>query len=521
MVTTEPVPRVLDELDSTGPFRRAGLGRRIWIFALVALVAEASLAWPPGPASMVDTIISVVLLAIACGLIVAPWDRMPSWGTVVVPFAYTGSVMMLILAAGGSTSGVGVIILIPLVWTALYHRRWESLVVVTAIVAVELVISLDPRVGAGAVIFRRVGFWGVLGLGISFSIHSLRDRLQAVFADREKLYAAQTEHLRQSEALELAAEELTGYLDPQDVIAAASRLAALLVCPPGSDLRRGQYIRTEDGIGQLAAEYDETGTEIPGNFALADHPALERAFITGQASHGPPDLEAVGPGIKARMATLRLTHSVYVPVHVAGAVDGVLVVSMRSGELPEELFEQCKAIGHLTELALGNALAHQSLRRLATTDVLTGLANRRAFEQLMSRPLGRNAYTVLVVDLDGLKEVNDSQGHLAGDNLLVEVAGTLSRVMRRGDVLARVGGDEFAVLALDTGVGAAEEIAQRMLLALQGIDIVDSSARASIGVAVGRTDDSALDVFHAADAAMYRAKREGGDRFALAPPLGR
>jgi len=497
------------------PFQRPGLWRRIWAFAVLAVLAEASLLLP-GRVSEVDAIISVILLVVTAGLIALPWDRMPAWTTVVVPFTYVGSVMMLILAAGGSSSGVGVVLLIPLVWTALYHKRWESIVITAATVGVELVISLDPRVEAATVIARRVGFWAALGLVVSLGIQSLREQLRTVFAERERLYTAQTEHLRRTEALELAAEELTGYLDPLEVVTAASRLAALLVCPPGSDLRRGQYIRAIDGVGHLAAEYDESGIEIPGTFSLADHPALQRVFATGEPWHGPPDLDAVGSGVKETMASLRLVHSVYVPVRVGGALDGVLVVSMREGELPEELFEQCKALGHLTELALANAMAHRGLREAASTDVLTGLANRRAFEQLMEHRPTRGSYAVIVIDVDGLKEVNDSRGHLVGDTLLVEVAATLNRVMRRDDVLARVGGDEFAVLALDTDLQAGEEIARRMLDALKSTEIVGLSARASIGVAIGRPGDSALETFHAADVAMYKAKREGGDRFALA-----
>ncbi|MFZ0171982.1 MAG: GGDEF domain-containing protein [Acidimicrobiales bacterium] len=521
LATTDPGQLELEDAGWATPFERPGLARRIWAFGAVALLAEASLALSPGPVSTVDTVISIVLLAVTVGLVVLPWQRMPAWATVVVPFTYVGSVMMLILAAGGATSGVGVIILIPLVWTALYHRRWESVIITAAIVGVELVISLDPKVASAAVIARRVGFWAALGLVVSFGIQSLRDQLREVFGERERLHTAQTEHLRRTEALELAAEELTAYLDPLEVISAASRLAALLVCPPGSDLRRGQYIRAADGIGHLAAEYDESGIEIPGTFSLADHPALQRVFDTGEPWHGPPDLEAVGSGIKARMDTLRLIHSVYVPIKLGGDVDGVLAVSMREGELPEELFDQCKAIGHLTELALGNAMAHRGLRELATTDSLTGLANRRAFEQLMEQRPGRSSFAVLVIDLDGLKEVNDSRGHLAGDTLLVEVAATLSRVMRRGDVLARVGGDEFAVLAFEADLEAGQEIARRMLDALKTVEFVGASASASIGVAVGSPTDGAIETFHAADSAMYKAKREGGDRFALAAPTGR
>ena len=119
--------------------------------------------------------VSIALLfAVPAGFLLS-WPRLPAWMTVIVPLAYTGSVLALILAAG-ATSGVGVVILIPLLWTALFHQKWESACIVTAIVAVEAIISLTPVAVPGAVIARRLILWAALGTVISVAIHGLRDR---------------------------------------------------------------------------------------------------------------------------------------------------------------------------------------------------------------------------------------------------------------------------------------------------------------------------------------------------------
>jgi signal transduction histidine kinase len=120
---------------------------------------------------------SVVLLLAVAASFLLPWSRLPAWMTVLVPLAYTGSVLSLILAAG-PTSGVGVVILIPLIWTALFHRGWESACIVATIVAVEVIISLAPVAVADAVIARRLILWASLGTVISIATHSLRDRIR-------------------------------------------------------------------------------------------------------------------------------------------------------------------------------------------------------------------------------------------------------------------------------------------------------------------------------------------------------
>lgn len=157
---------------------------RVAPFAVVAALAEASLALPPGPQSAPGAIVSVLLLAVPVAFLL-PWPRLPEWATVFVPLLYTGSALALILAAG-ATSGVGIVILIPLVWTALFHQRWESGCVVAAVVAVEVTISLTP-VAADSVIVRRVLLWALLGTLISVATHGLRDRINRSQAERARL----------------------------------------------------------------------------------------------------------------------------------------------------------------------------------------------------------------------------------------------------------------------------------------------------------------------------------------------
>jgi len=186
------------------PFRGPGLRLRVAPFAAVAALAEASLTLPPGPGSGMAAVVSLVLLIAVAAEFALPWARLPRWLTVLVPLTYCGSVLALILAAG-VTSGIGLVILVPLIWTALYHRRWESACILVAITAVELIISLTPVAAPALVLTRRVILWPALGTMVAFASHELRERshrsrqqavrLQAdlaavtVAADRERIAA--------------------------------------------------------------------------------------------------------------------------------------------------------------------------------------------------------------------------------------------------------------------------------------------------------------------------------------------
>ena len=151
----------------------------------------------------------------------------------------------------------------------------------------------------------------------------------------------------------------------------------------------------------------------------------------------------------------------------------------------------------------------------ALTDPMTGAANRRALELTLAEMLKTpdRPFAVLMCDLDGFKQVNDSLGHGAGDDVIAEVGRRLQEVSRDGDLVARLGGDEFVVVASDMSeYDQAMEFADRMLpLLRKPFSIADTQIElsGSVGVAISAPDSSVLGVLQMADHAMYEAKRSG------------
>ncbi len=166
------------------------------------------------------------------------------------------------------------------------------------------------------------------------------------------------------------------------------------------------------------------------------------------------------------------------------------------------------------------------LQHLADHDALTGLFNRRRFTEELERALARSRRrddtgAVLFLDLDGFKFVNDTLGHAAGDALIARVGGLLRRTVRQTDTLARMGGDEFAVLLEDCDRAAAVNVAEKLLETLRRDALAGTERRgrlsSSIGIALFGGDEqvSADELVVEADIAMYEAKDEGKDRHAV------
>jgi diguanylate cyclase (GGDEF)-like protein len=213
------------------------------------------------------------------------------------------------------------------------------------------------------------------------------------------------------------------------------------------------------------------------------------------------------------------THAVIaVPVRERERVIGSLLVATadRSRRWTPRDRELLVAYGDHVSVALAVARASHAMHQ-AFTDSLTGLGNRallldRLDHELVRADRGGQTPTVLFLDLDRFKLVNDSLGHLVGDQLLISVAERLRHATRGHDVCARLGGDEFAVLL--AGTAEAERVAERIIRAFKRPFEVAGHVvfvSVSIGIASGR--EEAETVLRNADVAMYRAKRAGGARY--------
>jgi diguanylate cyclase (GGDEF)-like protein len=204
-----------------------------------------------------------------------------------------------------------------------------------------------------------------------------------------------------------------------------------------------------------------------------------------------------------------------VPIHSEGHLMGILPVlwDRRRTPNPSEL-DLIRGLADQTGLAFGQALARRA-RELAATDSLTGLANHRAFRDALAarvseakRHHGRLA--ILFTDLDRFKAVNDLHGHAVGDLFLHRIAQAVRTAARTEDVVARYGGDEFALILPNAGLPAALEVGRRLreeVLAAEGGMDIDLT----VGVALYPDDgDDVETLIDRADAAMYTGKRRGG-----------
>lgn len=273
-------------------------------------------------------------------------------------------------------------------------------------------------------------------------------------------------------------------------------------------------LRPTDQVGDA----DATGDIVAGH-GLAGTAAADLAPVAWPGSTPPAPPEPVVAGDDGRPGP-----ALALPVRPGGQLQGVAAFYGSPGDEPfsPDDVESLAILVRQAETAVDTTYVREEAMRLSLTDGLTGLWNRRHLDLALESELLRSVrfgepFSVLFCDIDDFKAINDALGHQAGDAVLVELGRRLVDATREVDVVTRFGGDEFTLLLPRTGTAGALQLAAKIREAVSGpairIDPGELHVTISIGVATSpEHGSSGKELVAAADAALYRAKRGGGDR---------
>lgn len=327
------------------------------------------------------------------------------------------------------------------------------------------------------------------------------------------LYSLLQRRAAQLEAINAIAKQTTAVLDLNDLL--SKTLSLLLEAFPLDHV--SVFLRREDNLflrsqaGKLKCNIEQDGT-VPEKYE-----ALQRCLGTGKSvtqgvRPGSPPHERLFEGAQSEL---------FLPLISFGDEIGVLACgSSRTDGFQENEIQALESVADIVATAIQNAGHVEQIRQLAYRDGLTGIFNRRYFESRMRDELERASrysypLSVLMVDIDHFKNVNDDFGHLIGDEVLRQVSTIFTTHIRKVDFVCRFGGEEFAIIVPSTPGDKALAVAEKLRRKISSWHFpgVPRSITVSIGVADfpehGETRDALV---RAADAALYLAKQKGRNR---------
>ncbi|MCF6378100.1 EAL domain-containing protein [Nocardioides KLBMP 9356] len=447
-------------------------------FAVVAATCLVVVLVPPYVSAWWVTGLAAAVL-VCVGVLFALSLRVPERTWLDAAPAYLMFVFVALVhhaaggAVGGSSSGLSASMLLPILCLAITGTRRELWVAggLTFLVFVAPIVLIGPPAyGWGD--WRRVVVWTVVAL-------VLGPVVQRIVHDLD----------RQTRRARLANDRVERLFDD------APHGVALLD-RSGTILRVNTALAVVVGLEPPEMVGHHLGSfETPGEHAIADH--LERLMSDRTDMDAECRLRDSGGN------------------DVAIALSSTIVADPQAGDI---------VMVNVVDISDRRRYLDR-LSHLADHDVLTGLANRRRFETELERHLDRcrrhgPVGALLLLDLDNFKQVNDSLGHNAGDELLVTIAGLLRRSIRSTDVVARVGGDEFAIMLTDGDQVVAQQVADLVVERIRDhastLDGVRRRVSASVGaVTFAAATEHAADILALADMTMYDAKESGRNRVAL------
>jgi diguanylate cyclase (GGDEF)-like protein len=299
------------------------------------------------------------------------------------------------------------------------------------------------------------------------------------------------------------------------VLAVDAEMAVLYVTPSSKDPLRA---RATHGVTS-----DVTDLGLPPGAGVAGRVAAMDAPIVHPGAPGGPAPAQPGEPLGARTAAA-------VPIHSAGRLLGVVAVYDSRPDrrfTPSDLTTLATVV-HQAETAIDNVILHEEAERLSITDGLTGVWNRRHFDLRANEEVRRShrfgePFSLVMLDVDDFKRINDSCGHQAGDTVLVEIAARVTEAVREVDTVARYGGEEFCLLLPRTDAPGASLLAEKVRDAIgaRPFPLHDGSRELDVTVSIGVATyplhgGSVGALLTVVDEALYRAKRAGKNRVEVA-----
>ncbi|MDP8956869.1 MAG: sensor domain-containing diguanylate cyclase [Actinomycetota bacterium] len=338
--------------------------------------------------------------------------------------------------------------------------------------------------------------------------------------DADEALVASADRLKTLLAL---SRSLSSSLDLADVLREFSARAAELVGATAAEVSR--FDREHDALVMLVDYVGGRAQILPDGgevYPLADYPATRRVLESGEAMEVRVSNPDDDPAERALLEARGQQSLLMLPLVARGETIGLMeIVDTADRSFAAEDVEFCRAMCDVLAVAIHNAALFAEMQERADRDTLTGVYNRRLFDDELRTALARSdrsgePLSVLVVDLDDLKRINDTGGHDAGDEALRTLAEALRGSVRAGDTIFRLGGDEFAVVLPAATAEAAQTVAER---AQERLGVASGGRYTFSGGVAEATDGGAgQDAYRAADLAAFRAKAEGGARTLAARP---
>ena len=510
----------MDEQSRFHAFEHTGLLARAAPFLGAMWLAIMVYPLPPEGKTSSALVSAAALNAfILLAAIAVPWRRLPHFAQIMPPFAYFVVIALLREADGGSQSSYAVLAMLPVFWLALYGSRDQLAVSIAGVAAVfvfPLVMVGPPEYPSSE--WTRALLWicvaPIVGFTVQKLVRQLRDRADENLKRAEELLVSQEETRKlvvSMAAVTEATRELARTTD--------STVAREVICSAACTITGARFAKlmepSPDGDLVMTANHGLQGTP-PLKVSLTEESSgAGTAFLT-KKPHFVQDVRGSEDASQRVVQAMGAVSMQFEPVLRNEEAVAVLVVGWnREVDGTGRIAASMRMLAAETAMALERSDLLARLEEVARTDDLTGLLNRRAWEEQLPREMARarrqtDPLCVAMLDLDFFKNYNDERGHQAGDRLLKQSAAAWVNELRASDTLARYGGEEFTVALPGCNLLNAKDIVERLRAAMP------SGQTVSAGVACWNGRESAEELVGRADAALYEAKRSGRDRLVTA-----